>query len=173
MAQEAGYFEDAGFESVTVIDVEEPMLGLLNGELDFAVSDVVDAADGTSQGLPIAAIAGHENYPGGTYGGDVVIATADLLEVDPSTASAFLIAYVRGLQDLAATDAAAGFSPYDGGFGDRAQAGGTGELSEYLAGVQGEAPDLDALIDASALEYAQAWWGLPANPTVVVPAAEE
>ena len=62
------------------IDVEEPLLGVLTGELDFGVIDAVDAADGVSQGLPMAAIAGHRNYPDGAYGGDVLIATADLLE---------------------------------------------------------------------------------------------
>ncbi len=102
IAEREGYFTDAGFESVEIMDIEEPLLGLLNNQLDFAVVDSVDAADGASQGLPAVAIAGHRNYgPDGAYGGDVVLTTSDLVEVDRSTASAFLIAYLRALQDLA------------------------------------------------------------------------
>ncbi len=164
VAQAQGYFEAAGFASVEVVDVEEPLLGLLTGELDFAVTDVTDAMDAVNQGLPLAVIAGHENAPGGTYGGDVLIATTDLLEAEGSTVSAFLIAYLEGLRDMAATDAGASFAPHDGGFGDRSIEGGTGQLREYLAGVEGEEPDLDALIDQEVLQFAQAWWGLPANP---------
>ncbi len=132
VADEAGYFTEAGFDSVEIIDVEEPLLGVLTGELDFGVTGVADAADGASQGLPMAAIAGHRNYVDGVYGGDVLIVTADLLQNDPTTATAFLIAYVRGLRDLMDDP---DFAPHDGGFGDRTIGGGTGELDDYLAGV--------------------------------------
>ena len=92
--------------------------------------------------------------------------TSDLLDVDSSTASAFLIAYLRALQDLSAEDAAA-FASFDGGFGAAQDAGGLGEMESYLQDQLGEVPDLGALIDPTALEFAQAWWGLPANPTTV------
>ncbi|MFV2065100.1 MAG: hypothetical protein ACC726_16540, partial [Chloroflexota bacterium] len=101
----------------------------------------------------------------GTYGGDVVLATTDLLETDTSTATAFLIAYLEGLADLQDSVNATGFAPHDGGFGARDLGGGTAELDAYLAQEVGQPPDLDGLIDAHALEFAQAWWGLPANPT--------
>ncbi|MFV2064631.1 MAG: hypothetical protein ACC726_14145 [Chloroflexota bacterium] len=166
VADAAGYFIDAGFETVEIMDVEQPLLGLLNGGLDFVVVDAVDAAEGASQGLPLAAIAGHQNYAAdGTYGGDLVLATTDLLDTDSSTATAFLIAYLQGLNDLKDSVNAAGFAPHDGGFGVRDEGGGTAELGAYLAQEMGQEPDLDGLIDSGTLEFAQAWWGLPANPT--------
>lgn len=165
VADAAGYFLDAGFVDVEVMDVEQPLLGLLNGELDFGVVDAVDAADGASQGLPAVAAAGHANYgPDGSYGGDVLLATTDMLDVDASTASAFLIAYLRALQDLATADATT-FAAFDGGFGAAENAGGFGEMTTYLEDQLGEPPALDALIEPRVLEFAQAWWGLPANPT--------
>ena len=171
-ADEAGYFSAAGFERVEIMDVEQPLLGLLNGELDFGIIDAVDAADGASQGLPAVAIAGHANYAAdGTYGGDVLLTTTDILAVDTSTATAFLIAYIQGLRDLAGGPAATTFAPLDGGFGSRDDAGGTGELSTYLTGALGQTPDLDELIGTDVLEFSQAWWGLPANPASATPAA--
>jgi ABC-type nitrate/sulfonate/bicarbonate transport system substrate-binding protein len=104
VAQDAGYFEDAGFASVEVMDVEQPLLGVLQGELDFGVLDATDAADGVAQGLPLAARAGHRNYAAdGTYGGDLLATSADFLGEEGSTVSAFLIAYIRALRDLAGT----------------------------------------------------------------------
>ncbi len=43
-------------------DIEEPLLGVLQGDLDLAVIDTADALDGASQGLPLVALAGHRNY---------------------------------------------------------------------------------------------------------------
>ena len=172
VAQEQGYFEDAGFESVEVIDVEQPLLGLLNGELDFGIVDMVDASDGASQGLPAATIAGHRNYTGdGVFGGDVVLVTVDMLESDSTTATAFLIAYIQALQDLAADPAAAPYAPFDGGFGSADVAGGVGEMRAYLADALGAEPDLDVSVKPRTLHFAQAWWGLPANPAKAAPPA--
>jgi ABC-type nitrate/sulfonate/bicarbonate transport system substrate-binding protein len=162
-ALEAGYFEDAGFASVEVLDVEEPLLGVLQGQLDFGIVDAVDAADGSAQGLPLVALAGHGNYgTDGAYGGDLVVASTDVLAEEGSTVSAFLIAYLRALRDLRED---ATLAPHDGGFGARDQSGGLGELDGYLQGALGTEPDLETLVQARPLEYAQAWWGLPANPT--------
>jgi hypothetical protein len=171
-ALDEGYFEDAGFTSVDVVDVGEPLLGVLQGELQLGVMDSLDAADGSAQGLPLRAIAGHANYTSdGTYGGDLLAASADTVAQEGSTLSAFLIAYVRALRDLAAQESDADFAPYDGGFGARDQGGGLGELRAYLADGLGDDVDLDALVDERVLEYAQAWWGLPANPTAGAAAA--
>jgi ABC-type nitrate/sulfonate/bicarbonate transport system substrate-binding protein len=168
-AQAAGYFEAAGFEDVEVMDVEEPLLGLLNGELDFGVVSAVDAADGAAQGLPAPSLAGHQNYDqAGAYGGDVLLTRTGLLEDDPSTASAFLIAYLQALQDLRAAGDTR-FAQFDGGYGSQAEGGGTGELQAYLREVLGQEPDLSELLDSSALQFAQAWWGLPANPSSAEP----
>lgn len=164
VAEAEGYFTDAGFESVEIMDIEQPLLGLLNGELDFGVVDSVDAADGASQGLPAVAAAGHRNYAAdGTYGGDVLLATEDLISDERTTASAFLIAYLQALGDMAPD--ATEFSAFDGGFGAAEQDGGVGELQAYLASSLGESPDLDVLIEPRVLEFAQAWWGLPSDPT--------
>jgi ABC-type nitrate/sulfonate/bicarbonate transport system substrate-binding protein len=162
-ALDAGYFEQAGFESVEVLDVEQPLLGVLQGELDFGVLDASEAADGSAQGLPLVALAGHRNYTSdGTYGGDLVVASSDVLGDEGSTVSAFLVAYVRALRDLTTETSLA---PHDGGFGERSQSGGLGELDMYLQAVLGAEPDLGTLIESAPLTYAQAWWGLPANPT--------
>jgi hypothetical protein len=164
VARDAGYFEDAGFGSVTVLDVEQPLLGVLQGELDLSVLDVADAADGSAQGLPLAALAGHRNYgDDGSYGGDVLVASTDVLSEEGSTASAFLIAYVRALQDLTEEDV---LRPHDGGFGDRTKSGGLGDLEAYLVAAGTGEPDFGNLTRTAPLEFAQAWWGLPANPTV-------
>ena len=165
-AKDSGYFEDAGFADVEIMDIEEPLLGVLQGELDFAIIDQVDAADGAAQGLPLVAIAGHQNYsPDGAYGGDLLAVSSDLLDQEGATVSAFLIAYLQALRDLDDAGDATAFAPFDGGFGDRAQGGGRAELGAYLETQLGTGADLEALIDARPLEYAQAWWGLPANPT--------
>jgi len=173
-ALDLGYFEDAGFASVEVIDVEAPLLGVLQGKIDFGILDTIDTAEATEQGLPLLALAGHRNYDeGGGYGGDLLIASADLLGEEGSTASAFLIAYVRALMDLADDPEAAAFAPFDGGMGDRTQLGGLGEMYAYLSLPFEPGEDVAALADARPLEYAQAWWGLPANPTLPFLAAEE
>ena len=171
-ALDAGYFADVGFSSVDVIDVEEPLLGVLQGQLDFGVIDAVDAADGSIQGLPLAALAGHRNYDlDGTYGGDLLVASSDVLAEEGATASAFLVAYVRALQELQDD---ARLAPFDGGFGARDQSGGLGELDAYLQTELNADPGLEALVQSAPLDYAQAWWGLPANPTPVAdPTATE
>lgn len=165
LASTSGYFEDAGFSSVDIMDIEQPLLGVLNGELDIGVVSAVDAADGVAQGLPLAVLAGHRNGGADGSGGDVLVASADSVEQEPSTITAFLIAYIRALQDLVGDPDAAAFAPHDGGFGERTSEGGVGDLSSLLADALGAEPDLQTFIAAVPLEYAQAWWGLPANPT--------
>ena len=165
-ADEGGHFEDAGFTSVEVTDVEQPLAGLTLGELDFAVLPAAEAADAIAQGLPIVAIAGHRNYAtDGSYGGDVLVTSTDQLTSEGPTVAAFLSAYIRGLRDLAESETGSAFAPHDGGFGDRAQDGGLGELSAYLTDALGAAPDLGAVVAAGPITFAQAGLGLPANPT--------
>jgi ABC-type nitrate/sulfonate/bicarbonate transport system substrate-binding protein len=164
-ASEAGYLEDAGFTEIEVMDVEQPLLGVLQGELDFAVIDAVDAADGAAQGLPLVALAGHRNQAAdGTYGGDVLAVSADLLEQESSTVAAFLAAYVRALQDIGETGSDASYAPFDGGFGDRSQGGGLAQLDAYVSEALGTEIALEGLVAAGPLQAAQAWYGLPANP---------
>ena len=192
VAQARGYFTQAGFELVELVLVEEPLPGVLGGQLDIGVVDTVDAANGVAQGLPLQAIAGYHNYRNGgaAYGGDVLTAASDLVATDPGTITAFLSAYARALQDIADPDAqdailalaeAAGipvtdqgraeyadrvadFAPFDGGFGSVDIGGGLGELEAFLAQELGTAPDLSTFIAWPALLVAQTDQLLPPNP---------
>jgi hypothetical protein len=145
---------------------------VLQGELDFGVMGLGDAADAVSQGLPLRAIAGHQNYAAdGAYGGDVLVASSDLVDAEGTTVVAFLVAYLRGLRDLAGNAEAPGFAPFDGGFGARDQDGGLGELRTGVSDTLGVDPDTGSLLADAPLELAQAWWGLPANPSPTGPTA--
>lgn len=167
VAADAGYFEDAGFGSVEVVGAEQPLLGVLQGQVDFAVMDTLEVAEATAQGLPLVAIAGHRNYTdSGSYGDDIVVTSRDLIEQEGSTVAAFLIAYIRALQDLSTEEGSASYAPYDGGFGDAAQEGGLGELAAYVGGVAEISADLAQMGDVGPLAYAQAWMGLAPNPVV-------
>ena len=192
VAQARGYFQQAGFDLVTFVEVEEPLAGVLAGELDLGVVGTVDAVNGIAQGLPLQVVAGYHNYRGGgeTYGGDVLAATSDLVATDPGTISAFLTAYLRALQDIGDPEAqeailalveAAGipvtrdgraeypgrvaeWAPFDGGFGSRSIGGGLGELQTYLTDEIGTVPDLSTVIAWPQLLVAQATQLLPVNP---------
>lgn len=169
VADAAGYFSDVGFDSVEIVDVESPLPGVMTAQLDLAVVDLQDAADGVTQGLPIKAIAGHRNYLDGSHVGDVIIASPDLIEQEGATVVAFLVAYIRALADLTDSVGADGFAPHDGGFGDRADGGGLGELAASLDERVGDGASVDDLVARDPLTVAQAWWGLPANPTTAAP----
>ena len=174
VADDAGLFAEAGFEFVELLDVEQPLPGVLSGQIDFAVIDAVDAADGVAQGLPLRVIAGHANYsPDGEYGGDVIVVSTDLLENEPSTAAAFLIAYLQGLERQSDSVNATIFAAHDGGFGSRETDGGLAELRDYLVAELGAEPDMETLIAAAPLHFAQSWSGTPVNPTVAPVPTEE
>jgi len=171
VADEAGYFAEVGFGAVEIVDVEQPLPGVMTAQVDLGIVDAVDAVDGATLGLPLRSVAGHQNYGGadGAYGGDLVVVSLDFIEAEPGIVGAFLIAYIRGLQDISDSAEAASLAPHDGGYGSRDVEGGVGELQAYLTSVTGSEPDLDDLIIVPPLELAQAWWGLPANPTDVPP----
>jgi hypothetical protein len=59
IAEARGYLRDAGFVEVRVVEVEEPLAGLLNGSLDLAILDARQAMDAHALGLPVQAVAGH------------------------------------------------------------------------------------------------------------------
>ena len=94
-----------------------------------------------------------------------VVTSRDIIDQSGSTASAFLIGYLRALQDLRDTPEASSFVPFDGGFGDRTDAGGLGELTTYLDLAGSDLDSFGLATSTGPLAYAQAWWGLPANPT--------
>jgi ABC-type nitrate/sulfonate/bicarbonate transport system substrate-binding protein len=165
-AADAGRFDDVAFESVAVVDVEQPLLGVLQGEVEFGVMDLSDATEAAAQGLPLVVLAGHRNYAeDGSYGDDVLVTSRDFLDQSGATVGAFAVGYLAGLQQLADASDAQPFAPFDGGFGDRARGGGLEELAEYLE-ASGLSGSLDTL-DTAPLHYGQAWWGLPANPVPV------
>jgi ABC-type nitrate/sulfonate/bicarbonate transport system substrate-binding protein len=165
LADSKGYFESAGIEDVDVVDVQAPLLGVLQGELDFAVVDLIDALEGADQGLPLVAIAGHRNYSeDGTYGDDVLAVSSDFLELEGATVSAFLTAYVRALRDIESTTEVGIFGPFDGGFGDVEKGAGLAELQAFAVEEIGGDADVLSLVDPNAVQRAQTWWGLPANP---------
>ena len=179
-AQSKGYFKKAGFKKVTVEDIEEPLLGVLQGDLDIAVLDTADALDGASQGLPLVAIAGHRNYdPVGEYGGDVVAVSQDFLDTQPATVTAFLTAYVRALQDLRREDGSTSFAPFTGGFDLSGPDAGWSELTAYAAETVGDGDAVEQLVGVDPLRRAQVWWGVPAagtpssGPTVEASASPE
>ena len=167
LADKSGYFKSAGIGNVEISDIEEPLLGLLRGELDFAVIDQLDAVDGAMQGLPLVAIAGHRNYAAdGEYGGDLIAVSQDFLDQNGATVSAFLTAYVRALRDIEDSTDVPVFGPFDGGFGDRAEGSGLAELSALATDELGSDADVGAVVDPTAVQRAQTWWGIPANPAI-------
>ena len=167
MAAVDGYFSDLGFSSVEIVDVERALPGVMTSQLDFAVVDLQDLGDGVTQGLPLTAIAGHRNYRDGNPGGDVVVASPNMIE-EGATVAAFLVAYIRGLEALGESVGAEEFAPFDGGFGERSRGGGLADISASLARAVGDGATVDELISTGPLTIAQAWWGLPANPTTAV-----
>ena len=165
-AQEKGYFKSAGFKSVATPDIEEPLLGVIQGDLDLAVIDTADALDGASQGLPLVALAGHRNFTAdGSYGGDVVVTSQDFLDANGATATAFLTAYVRALQDLQNEGDNAAFAPFTGGFDASGPIAGWTELTAFADETIGDAAAVDELVDSGPLSRAQVWWGVPAELT--------
>jgi hypothetical protein len=169
-ALEAGYFDDAGFTSVEIVDVDEALLGILRAEIEFGVMDTMDAAEAVAQGLPLVALAGHQNYQAdGSYGGDVLVGSTDVLADEGSTVTAFLSAYLRALGDLVDEPTLA---PHDGGFGSLMEDGGLGELAEFVSAA-GDDVDVLTLVWPQPLHDAQAWMGLPLNPSTSAEEVEE
>lgn len=122
IAEARGYFGEAGFLEVQVIEAQEPLPGLLDGSLDLAILDARQAAGAHALGLPVHAVAGHrvvplDQAPVGSPAPassasppsespwaslDLVVATADTVSARPGTIAAFTMAYIRALQDLGA-----------------------------------------------------------------------
>ena len=173
-AQAKGYFKQAGFKAVEIEDIEEPMLGVLQGDLDIAVLDTADALDGASQGLDLVAVAGHRNYDAeGAYGGDVVAVSQDYLDEEGATVTAFLTAYVRALLDLQRQDESAAFAPFTGGFDASGPDAGWTELTAYANETIGDAQAVEELVASQPLTRAQVWWGVPAEVTSSSPPSAE
>ena len=169
------YFEKVGLGEVTLRAVEEPLLGLLQGGIDIAVIDAVDAADGFAQGLPLAIVAAHRNTGvDGEYGGDVIAVSEDFLQGEGSTVASFLTAYMRAMLDFKKDGEAEAFAPFDGGFGAFDPEAGWTEFNAYISEATGEdAADLDGLIAPDALERARTWWGVPSVPGPDTASADE
>jgi NitT/TauT family transport system substrate-binding protein len=130
------------------------------------------------------------------YGSDLLAANRDWAAANPATVRAFLSAYIRALadvQDPANADHVLSlgeregititpgvrsgwpldvlfYQPFDGGFGDRAQGHGLGELQAYLTENLPAVPDMATFIDAEDLNAAQQALGLEPNPVMGEPA---
>ena len=161
VADLAGYFTEAGFSGVTLVEVPNAIRDVREGALDFAVVPSRAAWEALGSDPSIPAVAGYQNYDreDGSYGGSLVMARPGLVADEPATVVAFLSAYVRALQDLAdpasAADAldlieesalavppnlaaeweaqVARYAPFDGGFGSVAEEDGYGELAGWLS----------------------------------------
>jgi ABC-type nitrate/sulfonate/bicarbonate transport system substrate-binding protein len=75
IALDRGYFTDAGFTDVQLIQVDQTLPGLVGGSLNFGVVGALDAAAGAAEGLPIQSAAGWQNY------------TANIIAVRPEITS--------------------------------------------------------------------------------------
>jgi hypothetical protein len=169
LADAEGYFADAGFTEVRMVPAQEPLPGLLNGDLDFAVLDARQAADANALGLPIEAIAGYRVEPSaapaptaagpaGSIARDLIAATSDTVTSRPGTVTAFTIAYVRALVDMHARYlGAAGVTPSAGasagpiGAGPAASPGPTTTDHAGASGAPvGPGPYNDRILDLAA-----------------------
>jgi hypothetical protein len=63
LAEQQGYLRDAGFTEVRTMELDEPLPGVVNGELDLAIIDARQAADAFALGLPLHVVAGHRVAP--------------------------------------------------------------------------------------------------------------
>jgi ABC-type nitrate/sulfonate/bicarbonate transport system substrate-binding protein len=103
LADARGYFTDTGFESVELMPIEEPLPGVLNGELDFGVVEKLDAADAFTSELPLRAVAGYHNQ-----------VSADVTEPGPSPLATGSPAEPPVASPLAVASPSAGAVAYGG-----------------------------------------------------------
>jgi ABC-type nitrate/sulfonate/bicarbonate transport system substrate-binding protein len=75
VALDRGYFSDAGFTDVQLVQTEETAPGLIGGSLQFGNVETLDTANGFAEGLPLQALAGYQNY------------TANMIAVRPEIAT--------------------------------------------------------------------------------------
>lgn len=83
VALDRGYFTDAGFTDVQLVQTEETAPGLIGGSLQFGAVETLDTANGFAEGLPLTAVAGYQNYTSNTIAVRPEVATpADLAGKD-------------------------------------------------------------------------------------------
>jgi len=90
IALDRGYFTDAGFTDVQLIQADQALPGLVGGSLNFGIVGALDAAAGAAEGLPIQSVAGYQNY------------TANIIAVAPD---------ITAPADLAGKDIVLGGTP--------------------------------------------------------------
>ena len=192
IAREAGYFVDAGFDEVRIVQSADPLADVRSGAADLAIIDALAAARASVADEPKPqAVAGFRNYaPDGSYRGDLMVAapqpshrravdrrrlpqslhTRPPGPFDPESA-------MDALSLIETTDLSVGsdvavdwpasvsvYAPFDGGFGSLDEGGGLGELDAALADGGVELTDLPAFIAGHTLAIAQSELGLPLNP---------
>ncbi|MFN8518523.1 MAG: ABC transporter substrate-binding protein [Chloroflexota bacterium] len=83
VALDRGYFADAGFTDVQLVQTEETAPGLIGGSLQFGTVETLDTANSFAEGLPLTAVAGYQNYTANTIAVRPEISTpADLAGKD-------------------------------------------------------------------------------------------
>lgn len=90
IALDRGYFTDAGFTDVQLIQADQTLPGLVGGSLNFGIVGALDAAAGAAEGLPIQSASGWQNY------------TANIIAVGPG---------IESPADLAGKDIVLGGTP--------------------------------------------------------------
>lgn len=191
LADARGYFTDAGFTTpVSVRVVQEPLPGLLNGQLALAILDARGVADAIAAGVPLRIVAGYQDPTLADVTPRVVVASSDTVARYPGTVAAATAAYIRALEDLRDPALAAGFlddvisagfvvsdtdraawpaqaaafQPFDGAFGDPAVDGGLAGLRAALVTSAGVPIEPAPLISWDTLWAAQASMGTPLDP---------
>jgi|GEM_PF-4160856 len=192
LADDRGYFTDAGFTTpVGVMVVQEPLPGLLNGQLALAILDTRTVADATAAGVGLRIVAGYQDPSLAVVEiPRLLVASADTVDRYPGTVAAATAAYIRALGDLGdpatavafldgvitsgfvVSDAeraawpaeAAAFHPFDGAFGGPADGDGLAGLRAALVTSAGVPVDPVPLISWDTLWAAQASMALPLDP---------
>lgn len=90
VALDRGYYADAGFTDVQLVQTEETAPGLVGNSLQIATAEALDTANSFAEGLPLQAVAGYQNY------------TANTIAVRPE---------IQTPQDLAGKDILLGGTP--------------------------------------------------------------
>lgn len=66
IALDRGYYADAGFTDVQLIQTEEVAPGLIGGSLQIGIPETLDTANSFAEGLPLQAVAGYQNFTANT-----------------------------------------------------------------------------------------------------------
>ena len=96
LAIDRGYVQDAGFASAAVMVVEEPLPGLMNGQLTMAILGTHEVADALSAGLDLRIVAAYQDLTDPVVTQQRLLVTAaETLARYPGTVAAATVAHIR------------------------------------------------------------------------------